>query len=56
MEFTKEEEEKLFQELWNLIGKVNPSFAKKYPTLYKLYLRVATPKLIKQIKEKEASE
>lgn len=49
MKIERDEEEALFKELWNLISELH-GIASKYPTLYRLYLRVATPERIRAIK------
>jgi hypothetical protein len=51
------DEEKLFRELWNIIDDVHSKgkgFARSYPTLYRLYLRVATKERIESIKRRKA--
>jgi hypothetical protein len=50
--FCEKEDEELFRELWHLISEVG-SLARKYPALYRLYLKVATYERIQKIKEKE---
>ena len=51
------DEEELFRELWNIMDEVHKSkgFASSYPTLYRLYLRVATKERIEKVKRKSES-
>jgi len=52
---SKEEEEKLFDELWSLISECarTGGLSPKYPFLYQLYLRVATEERISRKKKAE---
>lgn len=44
---SEEKDEKLFKELRELISELH-GIAGKYPTLYEIYLRVATPERMKR--------